>query len=131
MTKSQTIYALAVPVIVVWVSRLLTFLAFPRGTAFPDTQGYTLEGMAFTPDWLLGNLQRPWPTPVLYAVLPSDPLRELGQLVLSAAAWTLLIIAAVTLVRGTVLRLGLALTLAFLASTPFVLQWDTSLLAPP
>ena len=114
----------------IWVSRVLTFLAFPRGTRFPDTSGYTLEAVNFTPGWLIGNLQRPWPTPVLYAVLPSDSLRVLGQLVLSGAAWTLLIIVVASLVKGNVLRLGLALTLALLASTPFVLQWDTSLLAP-
>jgi len=114
----------------IWVSRVMTFFAFPRGTRFPDTPGYTLEAVNFTPGWLIGNLQRPWPTPVLYAVLPSDPLRVLGQLVLSGVAWTLLIVVVVSLVKGNVLRLGLALTLALLASTPFVLQWDTSLLAP-
>lgn len=115
---------------IVWFPRALTFLAFPQGTRFPDSAGYILDGSSFSPDWLLGNLQRPWPTPVLYAVLPSDPLRVLGQLTLSGAAWTLLILAVVGLLKGPMSRLGVGLGLALLASTPFVLQWDSSLLAP-
>lgn len=67
---------------------------------------------------------------MLYTLLPSDPLRVLGQLTLSGAAWTLLILAAAGFLKSPVLRLGVGLGLALLASTPFVLQWDSSLLAP-
>jgi hypothetical protein len=105
-------------------------LAFPQGTRFPDSAGYTLEELTFNPEWLLGNLQRPWPTPMLYTLLPSDPLRVLGQLTLSGAAWTLLILAVAGFLKSTTLRLAVGLGLALLASTPFVLQWDSSLLAP-
>lgn len=130
MGRISTGVTVAPALVIVWASRILTFLAFPQGTRFPDSSGYTLEGSPFSSDWLLGDLQRPWPTPVLYALLPSDPLRILGQLALSGAAWTLLIVTVAGLLRGSLLRLAVGLLLALLASTPFVLQWDSSLLAP-
>lgn len=130
MTKRNSAFSIAPALIIVWLSRVLTFLAFPHGTRFPDSAGYTLEESTFNPGWLLGDLQRPWPTPILYTLMPSDPLRVLGQLTLSGAAWTLLIIAAAGILKGPISRLGVGLGLALLASTPFVLQWDSSLLAP-
>ena len=128
--KMNVVMSFAPALLIVWVSRVLTFLAFPQGTRFPDSAGYTLEELNFNPDWFLGNLQRSWPTPVLYSILPSDPLRILGQLTLSGAAWTLLILTVARVLRGPIPRLGVSLALALLASTPFVLQWDSALLAP-
>jgi hypothetical protein len=120
----------ALPTLVVlWVSRALTWLAFPAGVRFPDSPDYVSPTAGdFSLVSLLGMAPRGWPTPLLMALFPTDPLRVLAQLTISGLAWTALLWVALGLVHSTRGRLLVATAIAVLGGAAQTLQWDVAFL---
>ena len=122
--------SLIIPISLLLFSKLLTWIAFPEPTLHPDSSSYrngiflNFELVSF-----LGNSGRPWPVTLFYALLPSDSIRILAQLVLSACVWSYLILTVshINFPRANKILVGLLLSL--IGSSPLVTQWDTTILA--
>jgi hypothetical protein len=117
------------PILLLVLSKILTWLAFPSATLHPDSSSYsTGSSWNFSLVSFTGNSGRPWPVTFFFALFPNDSMRILAQLTLSAAVWIFLII--------TISKLGLARKTQFLLScfisaigaSPLVTQWDTTIL---
>lgn len=112
-----------------WICRVLTWVAFPTGVRFPDTPDYIAPTAGdFSLVSLLGMAPRGWPTPLLMALFPTDPLRVLAQLTITGLAWTALLWVGLGLVQGTRGRLLVATAIAVLGGAAQTLQWDVALL---
>jgi len=111
--------------VIVWANRFFTEFAFPKLIISPDSPDYLAKHfLDFGNVSLFGNAIRPWPTTVLYALVPNQ-LIVLVQLVLSGIAATLFILTVIKFVNSRVARLILSLGSAICLSYTSRLGWDT------
>ena len=110
----------------VWIVGYLALQAFavaglvtPR---FVDSQGYL--HLSFT-----GTADRLFTVPLLYTLLPTDPLRVAGQVLLATVAWWVLASTAASFVFHRWLRLGLRLVLLALGLTGPIISWNSTILS--
>ena len=125
---SRFIFKVLVTTII--ASRLLTFFAFPNGFTSPDSDTYLAkEWLDFSNVSFIGHAIRPWPVPLIYALLGNIHLIIFFQLVLSGFVWIhLLRVINKSLVTSTKKSL-LLMAIGILSISPQVIQWDTALLA--
>jgi hypothetical protein len=98
-------------------------------SSFPDSQEYlaTSHHSLFSADFWAG-LRGP-AIPLLYKLLPTNHMREAGQLALSILAWLGLALAVSRSVRQPWAKLaGAALVLLF-SLTPWIVEWEPLLLS--
>ena len=113
------------------LSRLISFVAFPNASIFPDSTSYlpqkfmNFELVSFT-----GNSVRPWPTPLFYSIFPSSSLAVLAVMVLSVASWYFLINTILQKINDSMRKWLFSIGAVILACSPFVIQWENSILAP-
>lgn len=113
------------------VSRLISFVAFPNASIFPDSSSYLPQKfMDFGLVSLTGNSVRPWPTPLFYSLFPSSSLAVLAVMVLSIASWYFLINIILEKIQDSKRKWLFSIGAAILACSPFVIQWENSILAP-
>jgi len=111
-------------------SKIFTWIAFPEATLHPDSPSYR-NGIFLNFDLVsfLGHSTRPWPVTLFYALLPSDSIRILAQLVLSACVWSYLIVTVSHIKLQRANKILVVLFLSLIGSSPLVTQWDTTILA--
>ena len=113
------------------VSRLISFVAFPSASIFPDSSSYLPQKfMDFGLVSFTGNSVRPWPTPLFYSIFPSSYLAVLAVMVLSIASWYFLINTILEKIQDSKRKWFFSTGAAILACSPFVIQWENSILAP-
>jgi hypothetical protein len=94
-------------------------LATPR---FPTSAEYL--HLDFT-----GRAIRLWTVPLFYKLLPNDPLRIAGQVVLAAVSWWVLASVASSMVRDRRVRIGIELVILALGVTGPIAQWNSTILS--
>lgn len=113
------------------LSRLISFIAFPNASIFPDSSSYLPQKfMDFGLVSFTGNSVRPWPTPLFYSIFPSSSLAVLAVMVISLASWYFLINTILEKIQDSKKKWLFAVGSAILACSPFVIQWENSILAP-
>ena len=113
------------------VSRLISFVAFPSASIFPDSSSYLPQKfMDFGLVSFTGNSVRPWPTPLFYSIFPSSSLAVLAVMVLSIVSWYFLINTILEKIQDLKRKWLFSTGAAILACSPFVIQWENSILAP-
>ena len=113
------------------LSRLISFIAFPSASIFPDSSSYLPQKfMDFGLVSFTGNSVRPWPTPLVYSIFPSSSLAVLAVMVISLASWYFLINTILEKIQDSKKKWLFAVGSAILACSPFVIQWENSILAP-
>lgn len=111
--------------VIVWANRFFTELAFPTLVTSPDSPDYLAKHfLDFGNVSLIGNAIRPWPTTLLYALIP-DKLIVLAQLTLSGIAATLFILTVIKFANSRAARLIISLGSALCLSYTSRLGWDT------
>ena len=114
-----------IPILIIWINRGLTAIAFPELVKTPDSQKYLAPSpWNFENVSLLGNATRPWPTTVLYALV-SENFIVLTQLLFSGIASTVLILTLDKVLMSRKLKFWCALLLAIFLSNPKQVEWDT------
>ena len=112
-------------------SRLISFVAFPNASIFPDSTSYLPQKfMDFGLVSFTGNSVRPWPTPLFYSIFPSSSLAVLAVMILSVASWYFLINTILHKINDSKKKWLFSIVAAILACSPFVIQWENSILAP-
>ncbi len=112
-------------------SRLISFVAFPNASIFPDSTSYLPQKfMDFGLVSFTGNSVRPWPTPLFYSIFPSSSLAVLAVMVLSVASWYFLISTILYKINDPKKKWLFSIVATILACSPFVIQWENSILAP-
>lgn len=122
---------LALSILILWVSRITTFIAFPQPVSAPDSGTYYLgEFLNFDLVSLTGHAARGWFIPAIYSFMPNALSLEFVQLFVSATVWTFLL---VTIKQSKILNAKftkyLVIVLAILGSSAQVIQHDTTILA--
>jgi len=113
------------------LSRLISFIAFPNASIFPDSSSYLPEKfLNFGLVSFTGDSVRPWPTTLFYAIFPSSSLAVLAIMAISVASWYFLISSVLTRIHDTKRKWLFVATAAVLSCSPFVIQWENSILAP-
>jgi hypothetical protein len=99
--------------------------------AYPDTNGYRPPdgGLPYSVIDLAGNAPRSWFLPVVYSAMPSDRWIMVLQVAVSILAWIALAVVVASACRSPVARVGGAMLVLLLGTTPQVATWDVSLLA--
>ena len=89
---------------------------------FPTSAGYT---------WLdfTGRGLRLWTVPLLYTLLPTDPLRLAGQVVLAAVCWWLLASVASSMIGDRRIRIGIRVILLALGLVSPIASWNSTILS--
>jgi hypothetical protein len=115
--------------VLVFVSRIVTFVIFPNPIFYPDSPGYS-NGKFFNFDLvsLTGDSSRTWPTPLLYSILPNINFISAAQLAISGFAWFWLVYNAVLHVNTRRFQILLLVILISFSSSTFIVQWDTTVL---
>lgn len=118
-----------VPVFLILASRILTWLAFPQARLAPDSISYSAQGwFNFELVSFDGSAARGWPTTLFFAIFPNDSIRILAQLLLSGAAFGFLIHTLTYVLHGRKARWFFSGSVALIATSPQVLQWDSTIL---
>jgi len=113
------------------VSRLISFVAFPNASIFPDSSSYLPQKfLDFGLVSFTGNSVRPWPTPFFYSIFPSSSLAILAVMILSIASWYFLINTILEKIEDSKRKWLFSTGAAIFACSPFVIQWENSILAP-
>ena len=116
-------------VFIVLTSRLVTFLAFPTATLFPDSGSYAPTKLFnFSLVSLTGHAMRGWPTPLIFALLPNGSSRIFCLLLISGFSWIYLSRVLLAKVPDEWAKWTIALFIASVASSPNIIQWDTTIL---
>lgn len=111
--------------VIVWANRFFTELAFSNLVTSPDSPDYLAKHfLDFGNVSVVGNAIRPWPTTLLYALVP-DQLIVLVQLVLSGIATTLFILTVIKFANSRAAKLVISLGSAICLSYTSRLGWDT------
>ena len=115
--------------VLVFVSRIVTFVIFPNPIFYPDSPGYSNgKFLNFDLVSLTGDSFRSWPTPLLYSILPNINLISAAQLTISGFAWFWLTYNAVLHVNTRRFQVLLLVVLISFSSSTFIVQWDTTIL---
>jgi hypothetical protein len=113
------------------LSRLISFVAFPNASIFPDSSSYLPEKfMDFGLVSFTGDSVRPWPTPLFYSIFPNSSLAILAIMAISVASWYFLISTVLIRIHDPKKKWLFVATAAVLSCSPFVIQWENSILAP-
>jgi hypothetical protein len=113
------------------LSRLISFIAFPNPSIFPDSSTYLSEKfMDFGLVSFSGNSIRSWPTPLFYSIFPSSSLAVLAVMVISLFSWYFLINTILEKIHDLKKKSFFAFGSTILSCSPFVIQWENSILAP-
>ena len=113
------------------LSRLISFIAFPNATIFPDSSTYLPEKfMDFDLVSFSGNSFRPWPTPLFYSIFPSSSYAVFAVMVISLASWYFLINTILVKIQNSKKKWLFASSATILSCSPFVIQWENSILPP-
>jgi hypothetical protein len=122
--------SIAIPILLLAISKFLTWIAFPNASLHPDSPSYsTGEKWSFDLVSFLGNSGRPWPVTFFYALFPNDSVRILAQLTVSALVWCYLIFVIKHIEVTSKAKFLIAILLSIVGSSPVVTQWDTTILA--
>ena len=115
----------------IWLSRIITFLAFPRPVTAPDSSTYyTGNFLDFSLVSLTGHAARGWPVPLIYAFMPNSQSLELFQLLFSAFAWSLLIhVLHKAEIVSKKFNVYLILLITILGTSAQIVQHDTTVLS--
>jgi hypothetical protein len=109
--------------------RIVTWAAFPEPRLAPDSSGYSVDGwLNFELFSFTGFAYRGWPTTFFFALFPNDSARVFGQLFLSGLAFAFLIHTTTYVLHGRKARWLFSIAVFFVASSPQILQWDTTIL---
>lgn len=122
---------LRVSILLIWTTRIITFLAFPNPVSAPDSVSY-YSGRFF--DFhlvsLTGHAGRGWPIPAIYSAMPSPQVLEMSQLAISGITWTYLLF---SIHKSEILTKKFAnvaiLLLSTIGSSAQIVQHDTTILA--
>ena len=122
---------LALSILILWVSRITTFIAFPMPVSAPDSGTYySGEFLNFDLVSLTGHAARGWFIPAIYSLMPNALSLEFVQLFISATVWTFLL---VTIKQSKIVNIKftkyLVIVLAVLGSSAQLIQHDTTILA--
>lgn len=106
-------------------------LAIGRFLAVAGMRGYRyVDSAEYGTVDLTGRSRRPWATPLLYALVDHDPVREVRvQALVGVVAWTFLAWAAAAWFPKGPARLVVAGSLAALGLTTSVTNWDAAILS--
>jgi hypothetical protein len=98
-------------------------------SSYPDSQEYlaTAHHSLLSSDFWAG--ERSPAVALLYKLLPSDHLREIGQVALSIAAWLGLAAALARSLKMPAARVAGFVAVLLLGSTPWVVEWDPLMLS--
>ena len=114
---------------VLLISRATNLIAFPKPITQPDSSGYASTTIFdFSLVSLVGNSLRSWPSPLLFALMPSEVAKVMGQMMISILVWTYLGYVLLKLFRSNQLKNILLITLVVFSTNPALLQWETVLL---
>lgn len=116
-------------IFLIFLSRIITFVAFPKASLLPDSGSYASEKF---PDFSLvsfmGHAMRGWPTPLLFSLLPNNSLRILALLLISAFAWTYFARTVLSISSTSISKWLIFTLLISISCSPNLIQWDTSIL---
>lgn len=117
------------PILIILVTRVLSWLAFPQPRLSPDSVSYS------TPGWLdfslvsfSGSASRGWPAPLFFALFPSDSFRIFAQLILATFAYAFLIHSTTYVLHSRKGRWIFSSIVVLVATSPQVSQWDSTIL---
>lgn len=127
--KLNPIVGLAIGLI--WLSRIITFLAFSTPITAPDSSTYyTGNFFDFSLVSLTGHAARGWPVPLIYAFMPNSQSLELFQLLFSAFSWSLLIyVLDKSEIVGKKFNKYLLILITILGASAQIVQHDTTVLS--
>ena len=118
-----------IPAAMIFATRVLTWLAFPGARLSPDSMSYSTDGwLNFELVSFTGNAARGWPVTFFYALFPNDSIRILAQLLISGAAFSFLIHATTYILHARLARWIFSVIVLIIATSPQVMQWDTTIL---
>uniref|UniRef100_UPI003CF37959 hypothetical protein n=1 Tax=Candidatus Planktophila dulcis TaxID=1884914 RepID=UPI003CF37959 len=118
-----------IPILLLVLSKILTWLAFPSASLHPDSSSYsTGSSWNFSLVSFTGHSGRPWPVTFFFALFPDDSLRILAQLILSTAVWVFLMLTISKLGLARKSQFALSCFISAIGASPLVTQWDTTIL---
>lgn len=118
-----------IPILLILFVRIITWGVFPEPRLAPDSSGYSVDGwLNFELVSLTGSAYRGWPATLFFALFPNDSTRILGQLLLSGFAFGFLIHTATYVLHGRKARWVFSCGVLLIATSPQILQWDTTIL---
>jgi hypothetical protein len=117
------------PILLILVTRLASWVAFPQPRLSPDSVSYSTSGwLDFSLVSFSGSASRGWPAPFFFALFPTDSFRILAQLLLATSAYAFLIHSTTYVLHGRKARWFFSLVVVLVATSPQVLQWDSTIL---
>lgn len=117
------------PILFILITRLVSWIAFPQPRLSPDSVSYSTAGwLDFSLVSFLGHASRGWPAPLFFSLFPTDSIRILAQLLLSACAYGFLIHSTTYVLHGRKARWFFSIAVVLVSTSPQVLQWDTTIL---
>jgi hypothetical protein len=117
------------PILLIFITRLASWIAFPEPRLSPDSESYSTAGwLDFSLVSFYGDATRGWPVPFFFSLFPSDSIRILAQLLLSACAYGFLIHSTTYVLHGRKARWFFSIAVVLFSTSPQVLQWDTTIL---
>ena len=126
--RNPQIFRLLVVVIV--TTRVLSWLSNPSGVLHPDSSTYLpLQWGDFSKVSFLGNAQRSWVVPLLYALSPSNSARILVQLLIGACVWILVLRFVIQHCKDSSYQVPLLVILTLIGCSPSIVQFETAILA--
>ena len=118
-----------IPILLILVTRVATWVAFPQPRLSPDSVSYSTSGwLDFSLVSFSGSATRGWPAPFFFALFPTDSFRILAQLLLATSAYAFLIHSTTYVLHGRKARWFFSLAIVVIATSPQVLQWDSTIL---
>ena len=124
-------FSLVTTIAILWISRLVTLIAFPKPVTSPDSSTYySGQFLDFNLVSVTGHAARGWFVPAIFSFMPNSSILEFFQLCLSGIAWTYLLLSVSQSVLFTSKFTGyLLILLTIIGSSVQVLQHDTTVLS--
>jgi hypothetical protein len=117
-------------ILLITINKLLSFLAFPIPSLYPDSASYLPPGfLNFSQVSILGNSPRPWPITTTYSLLSNPTGVYLFQLLVSTLCWAFLLVTCLKYYRKSRYFVAAQSCLVVLALSPQINQWDSVILA--
>jgi hypothetical protein len=126
----KTSPALLLSFALIGLVRILTWANSPAGNLQPDSYSYLpTSWLDFEKVSFLGNSQRGWLTPLIYALLPTNASRVFFQLTLGFISWCIVLIISGRVIDNKKYQVLTNFFIVFLATSPFILQFETVLIS--
>ncbi len=117
-------------ILLIAVNKLLSFVAFPSPSLYPDSKSYLSSGfLNFSQVSIFGNSTRPWPVTLIYSLLGDPTGIYLFQSTLSTLSWSVLLITCLKYYHRSKYFGAAQIGVVVLALTPQINQWDSVILA--